>query len=155
LSARRSLPTICVHMCSVARVSFHSASGSAGHASSFESPEITGSLVIRPPGPPNHLAQKVGTALDFHVVDVAPSPVLSRLERLHDRVVDGTEVLRRVFVFRTVAASDVPTGETQPEMHPFITSFQAFLASVCARRHFSDFIQVPAGGGHGGSSSNV
>src|SRR6202142_4031209 len=35
LSASRTLPTICVHICKVSQVAFHSVSGSAGHASSF------------------------------------------------------------------------------------------------------------------------
>jgi hypothetical protein len=93
--------------------------------------------------------------LDFDFIDVTPSPVLPRLERLNDRVVDGTKVLRGVFVFRAVAASDVPAAETQPEMHPCITHFEAFLASVGAGRHFLDFLQVLAGCGHGSGSSNV
>src|SRR6266849_1179801 len=33
VSANRTLPTICIHICSVARVSFHSASGNDGQAS--------------------------------------------------------------------------------------------------------------------------
>jgi gamma-glutamyl:cysteine ligase YbdK (ATP-grasp superfamily) len=86
-----------------------------------------------------------GVRSDFHLVDVTPSPVLSRLERLHDRVMDGAKVLGCVFVFRAVAASDVPAGETQPEMHPFVAGFQAFLASVRTGRHFSDFLQVLTG----------
>ena len=37
--------------------------------------------------------------LNVHLVDVAPAPVLAGLERLHDGVASGVEMLRGVPVF--------------------------------------------------------
>src|SRR3954470_2355930 len=58
------------------------------------------------------------TFLDEDLVDVAPAPVLARLDRPHDRVVAVAVVRRRVLVRRGVAARDVPAGEALPQVHP-------------------------------------
>src|SRR5687767_14349872 len=49
LCASRIFPTTCVHMCRVAQVSLHAASGNSGHASEFVAASILGgeSVVLR------------------------------------------------------------------------------------------------------------
>src|ERR1700709_2355480 len=52
------------------------------------------------------------------LVDVAPAPVLARLERLDDGVADESGMPPGVPVRRRVAAPDVPAAQAQPQMHP-------------------------------------
>src|SRR6185503_9826610 len=54
------------------------------------------------------------------VVDVAPAPVLARLEGEHDRVVVLGGVLAGVPVRRGVAAPDLPAREAQAQVHPAV-----------------------------------
>ena len=49
-----------------------------------------------------------------HFVDVAPAPVLSRLERPDDRVLGLVKVLGGVFVPGRVTAADVTANKTFP-----------------------------------------
>jgi hypothetical protein len=58
------------------------------------------------------------------------------------------KMFRRVRVLRVVAAADVPAGEAQAKVHPVIAGLQAVLASVGARSHFADLIEMGACG-HG------
>ena len=73
------------------------------------------------------------SGLEHHLVDVTPDPVLARLEGLNDRMVDGVEMPGGVLVLRRVAAADMPTGETEAQMHPAISGFQTVLTSIGAR----------------------
>src|SRR2546423_6008928 len=83
--------------------------------------------------------------LHHDLIDIAPQPVLARLERLHKRVAGGMEMLGGMLVLRRVTAADVPADEALAQMDPGISRFQAVLASVRARRHIMDFVQVRAG----------
>src|SRR4051795_886313 len=67
--------------------------------------------------------------LHHHLVDVAPEPVLARLDGLDDGVAGGMEVLRRVLVLRGIAAADLAAGETQPQMDPGVAHLQALFAA--------------------------
>src|SRR4029450_5488959 len=60
----------------------------------------------------------------------APRPVLTRLERGHDRMPGGRGVLARVFVDRRVAAPHVPARAAHPEMYPARAHLEALLASL-------------------------
>jgi hypothetical protein len=68
--------------------------------------------------------------LEEQLVDVAPGPVLTRLEGLNDRVVGGVEMPCGVLVLRIVTAADVSTGETETQVHPAISNFQAVLTFI-------------------------
>src|SRR5579883_252722 len=96
----RVFPTICVHMCSVSQVASHSRNGKAGQS----------------------------VKVKFHLVDVAPPPLLAGLERFDDGVVRGMEMLSGVAVRRGVAAAHVPADHAQPQMHPAVAGLEAFLA---------------------------
>lgn len=63
-------------------------------------------------------------------VNVAPAPVLARLEGLHDGVLGRVEVLGGMLVLGGVTAADMPTLATESQMHPGITRCQAFFAAV-------------------------
>src|SRR5436305_15290005 len=72
--------------------------------------------------------------LDHHLVDVAPAPVLARLERAHEGVVGGVEVAGGVVVLRRVAVADVAAGEAEAQVHPGVPHLQASLTGARLRR---------------------
>jgi hypothetical protein len=76
------------------------------------------------------------------LVDIAPAPVLARLERSHDRVAGQPEMGGRVLVLGAVATTDVTTYHAQPQMDPRIADPQAVLAAVRAGRDHLDLNEV-------------
>src|SRR5215469_15766215 len=68
--------------------------------------------------------------LHHYLVDIAPYPVLSRLERLNDGMAGGVEMLGSVLVLGRVAATHMPTGETESKMDPGITDLQTVFTSL-------------------------
>ena len=100
-------------------------------------------------------ARKDGEAVDHQIVDIAVHPILAGLVRLDDRVLRAVEVLRRVLVGRRVAAADVSAGHAKPQVDPFLSGVQAFLAAVTARLDgfaalLVEFLEVSAGIFHEG-----
>src|ERR1700689_300631 len=84
-----------------------------------------------------------GAGSDVRVVDVAPAPVLARLERPDDRMPDGIGVAAGMTKRGRVAATHVPAGQAQPKVYPRGTQAQAFLAAVgCPGRHGPDEAQM-------------
>jgi hypothetical protein len=71
--------------------------------------------------------------IKFHLVHVAPAPVLSRLKGPDDGVTYGVIMLRRMFVLRRVAASNVAANHAKAQVDPYIAHLQAFFASPCVR----------------------
>jgi hypothetical protein len=64
------------------------------------------------------------------------------------------EMLRGMPVLRIVAAADVTALETEPQVHPLITTRQTLLAAVGRlRRDGANLRQVLAWLSHAGSSS--
>ena len=49
------------------------------------------------------------------------------------------EMFRRVFIFRRIAATDLPACQTETQLHPFIAGCQAFLTPLSARGYILDF----------------
>src|SRR3954466_7242663 len=95
-------------------------------------------------------ARRPPVELEEDVVDVAPEPVLTRFERLHQRVAGTPGVGGGVLVGRRVAAPDVPALDTAAQVHPAPAGRQALDAAVAARRHGGlDVGQVRALVAHG------
>ena len=67
----------------------------------------------------------------FDLVDVAPSPVFARFDGSDDGMSHGAKMLRRVFVLRRIAATDVTADHAEPEMNPHVSHLQAFFAAPC------------------------
>lgn len=76
---------------------------------------------------------RVSGWLEKHLINVAPTPILTPLERLDDRVLGRMEVLGRVFILRTVATPNMAADHAEPEMHPVIADLQAFFTTSCTR----------------------
>jgi hypothetical protein len=79
-------------------------------------------------------------------VQIAPHPMLARLLRSHDRMMRSAKVLGCVLVFGGVTTAYVSAGETDAEMDPGVTDFQAVFATGSTRRNLADLFQVGAGG---------
>jgi hypothetical protein len=64
---------------------------------------------------------------------VTPTPILSWLERLDNRVIAVVEMLPRMPMGRGVAAADATAGQAYAQMQPRATDHQAILAAVGTR----------------------
>ena len=91
----------------------------------------------------------MGRGLEHQAIDVAPTPVLARLEAAHDRVLRCPEVFGRVPIDRIVAAADVTAAKAKAKVNPLRAHGEAFLASF-RRVGFllPDLIQMRALAGH-------
>ena len=83
-------------------------------------------------------------ALEDHLVQVAPVPVLAPFERLDQGVPAGVEVRGGMPAGRAVATTDVPAGRATAQVEPPATRGEAFDAAVTTRRRRGDGFQVPA-----------
>ncbi len=81
-------------------------------------------------------------ALEHDLVDVAPAPILARLEGLDNRVIGRVKMLCSVFIFRRIAAADVPADKALAQVHPCVANLQAILTAVRARRDVSYLVEV-------------
>src|SRR3984957_5819756 len=72
---------------------------------------------------------------DIRLIEVAPAPVLARLEGLHHRVADRIRVGAGMTKWRGVAAADMPARQAQPQMDPGGADPQTFLATLGRTRH--------------------
>src|SRR5205823_5760088 len=104
------------HMCSVSQVLSHSGNGSGGQSGEVK----------------------------FDLVDVAPAPILARLERLHDRMLGGMEMLGGMLILGRIAAAHVAAGQAQAQVHPSVAHFQTLLASARVRLDFANLIGMRA-----------
>ena len=116
----------------------------------------------RPPPRRGFLVAGFQNERDF--VDVAPRPVLARLQRADDRMAAGGDVLAGVLVRRGVTASDVATGTTDTQVEPGSADLQAVLAARHVFRRLNLYlVEVRADGhwrsfpslGHSGSSPDA
>src|SRR5687767_15973898 len=64
------------------------------------------------------------------LVDVAPGPVLARLDRADEGVPAGNGVRAGVLARRAVAASDVTARQAEAEVAPLAAGAQAVLAAL-------------------------
>jgi hypothetical protein len=71
--------------------------------------------------------------LKHDLIDIAPRPILTWLDRLHERVMSGVVVPSGVLIFRGIAAPDVAAGQTHSQMNPFVARLDAFFAAMSAR----------------------
>jgi hypothetical protein len=83
-------------------------------------------------------------ALNLDLIHVTPPPIFAWFKGLNDGVLGCMKMLGGMFVLGGIAATDVATLEAQPEVNPRVAHLQAFLASFCARMHFTNRIQMRA-----------
>src|SRR5206468_836919 len=85
----------------------------------------------------------LGRALDLRcqhadLIDEAPRPVLSRLQRSDDRMPAGLRVRRGVAIGRVVAASNVPALQADAQVQPLLAGEKAVLTAVDRLGELSD-----------------
>lgn len=80
--------------------------------------------------------------LECDLIDVAPAPVFTRLERLDYRVVGCMEMLGSVLVLRVVATTDMATDEAFTQVYPRVSNLQAVLAAIRARCDLSYLVEM-------------
>ena len=82
----------------------------------------------------------------FHhqLIHIAPEPVFSRFDGLHDGMFAPVKMFCGVFILRGITTTNVAADQTQSEMNPGVAFFQTFLAPVTARGHFTNFFDVRA-----------
>ena len=86
--------------------------------------------------------KKWSSKLKHHLVDVTPAPVLSRLKGLDNRVIGRVEMFGGVLILRRVTAANMPAFETEAQVHPTITDFQAIFAPIGAWRDLSYLVEM-------------
>ncbi len=82
--------------------------------------------------------------LDHGLVEVAPLPGLTWLERADDGVSAVGGVTAGVLVPRRIAAADVPAGQAKAQVHPAVAQSNAFWTGPLVGDHYADLIQVLA-----------
>ena len=87
-------------------------------------------------------AHRPASGIELDLVHVAPTPILARLERPHDRVPGLTKMRGRVLVWGAVAAAHMPAGHAEPQVHPACADPEAILTPVRASRDFVDLIEM-------------
>jgi hypothetical protein len=78
--------------------------------------------------------------IELALFDIAPAPVLARLERFHYRVTGEPEVSSGVVVLRAVAATHVPANHAETQVHPRLPDPKAVFAPIGAGRDLADLI---------------
>jgi hypothetical protein len=78
--------------------------------------------------------------VQLELIDVAPTPVFTRLKRPHDRVITMVmEVLGCVLPNRGIATAYMSAFQAQAQVHPGLAYLQAFFATVgSTRRDIAD-----------------
>jgi hypothetical protein len=79
---------------------------------------------------------------DHRFVHVTPAPILSRLERLDNRMATFVEMLPGVPQRRGIAAAYVTAGEAQAQVYPTRADSQAILAAFGTRRYIANHFQM-------------
>jgi hypothetical protein len=80
--------------------------------------------------------------IKFHLVDKAPAPVFTGLERLHNGMPRRVEVLGGVLIPGRIATTDVAADHAQAEVNPSVTHLQALFAAATMRFYFVNLVRV-------------
>jgi hypothetical protein len=86
-------------------------------------------------------------------VYVAPHPRLARLNRAHQRMLDGMKMLGSVLVLGGIATSDMPANHAHAQVDPRIARLHAVFTDMLVGFLDFDLIQMSALVRHGSSKS--
>jgi len=75
-------------------------------------------------------------------INVAPNPFLVGFEGLDYWMSGGVEMFGGMFILGIVAAADMPTDQTDPQVNPSVTHFEAFLTAVNVCGHVLNLIEM-------------
>jgi len=88
------------------------------------------------------LLEGLSPHLEHYLIDVAPAPILSRLEGLNNGMVGRVEMFCGMFVLRGIAAANMPAFQANAQVNPAITGLQTILTSLCAGRDIMNMVKV-------------
>jgi len=74
------------------------------------------------------------------LIDVAPAPIFTGLERLDNRVLGGVKVFCGMFIFGGVTAANMAADQAFAQVHPGISHLQTFFAPVSAGGDITNLI---------------
>ena len=94
---------------------------------------------------PDSIRTSVGDEelLEPKLMDVAPPPFLTGLDRASDGMLRCTEVANGVLVPGRVAAADVAALHAHPELQPGVAQPDALITTSAARLHVAKVFDVP------------
>ena len=78
--------------------------------------------------------------VEIHLVDVAPAPMFSRFDRLHDGMPHLVEVGCGMAVPGGIATTNLATFQTDAQVHPAISEVETLLTTPGVRRHLLHMI---------------
>jgi hypothetical protein len=87
---------------------------------------------------------RFGFHIELHLIDVAPTPVLARLEGLHDWVMNRVEAFGGLLILGAVAATDMTTRKAQAKIHARVARIRMIAAALGAQFYFLDLIEKEA-----------
>lgn len=82
--------------------------------------------------------------VDYDFINVAPAPLLSRLDGTHQRVAGIVKMFGRMFILGIITTSNITANQTQPQMHPSISHVETFLTDAGRRLENFNLIQMRA-----------
>jgi hypothetical protein len=80
--------------------------------------------------------------VDFHLIHIAPTPILTRLYRTHNRVLCCMKMFGRMFVQRRVTTAHMAAEQAHPQMHPLTVNLQTLLAPLRRRLHLPNLVHM-------------
>ena len=92
--------------------------------------------------PITKIAQDKSSYVHFHLVYIAPTPVLPRFHRTHNRMLCRMKMFRRVSMKRGVAAPHMPALQAHSQMHPVTVNLETLLASLRRWFHLPDLVHM-------------
>jgi hypothetical protein len=73
--------------------------------------------------------------VEIHLVDIAPAPMFSRFDGLHDRVPHLVEVGCGMAVPGGIATANLAAFQAHAQVHPAISEVETLVATPGVRRH--------------------
>jgi hypothetical protein len=73
--------------------------------------------------------------VQFNLINIAPSPGFTGLQRTHDGMSGFMEMLCGMLVLRRIAAANVTALHGQPKVNPFVAQFKTLLTTLRSPRH--------------------
>jgi hypothetical protein len=72
--------------------------------------------------------------LEQELVGITPTPVLARLEALHNGVPSGTKMFSRMLVGRRIATADMAAGKAEAKMNPLTPGLETLFTTLRGHR---------------------
>src|SRR4051812_14183086 len=92
----------------------------------------------------SQLRRDLAAQVEHHLVNIAPAPAFGRIISLDNGMPATVEMSGGMLAARLVAAADMAATAADPQVKPFPTQLEAFLAAFAAGRDRLDRAQMAA-----------